>query len=125
MAQGYEIDFLPVGDGERTGDAIVLRYGDIFGARAGQRVVVVDGGFTDTGSRVVDFIRTRYGTTDVDLVISTHPDADHSAGLSVVLEELVVRELWMHLPCEHTDAIANMFRDGRVSDESVSAALRR
>ena len=46
---GYEIDFLPVGDGARSGDAIALRYGNLEGTRAEQTVVVIDGGFTDDG----------------------------------------------------------------------------
>lgn len=125
MPLGYEIDFLPVGNGERAGDAIVLRYGDLFGGRAAQRVVVVDGGFAETGEQVVDFVRTHYGTNVVDLVVSTHPDADHSAGLAVVLEQLAVGELWMHRPWAHTQDIADMFRDGRVTDASVREALRR
>jgi hypothetical protein len=47
----YEIDFLPVGDGARSGDAIALRYGNLEGTRAEQTVVVIDGGFTDDGRR--------------------------------------------------------------------------
>jgi beta-lactamase superfamily II metal-dependent hydrolase len=125
MLPGFEIDFLPVGTGERAGDAIVLRYGDLFGSRQAQRVVVVDGGFGDTGQNVVDFVRANYRTDTVDTVVSTHPDSDHSAGLAVVLEQLKVGRLWMHLPWNHTDDMARMFRDGRVTDESVSVGLRR
>jgi beta-lactamase superfamily II metal-dependent hydrolase len=123
--QGLEIDFLPVGNGDRAGDAIVLRYGNLYGPRQGQRVIVVDGGFADTAESVVSLVRDFYGTDFVDLVVSTHPDADHSAGLAVVLDELAVGELWMHLPWRHRVDIARMIQDGRVTDASVSAALRR
>ena len=61
----------------------------------------------------------------MDVVISSHPDGDHSSGLAVVLENLKVGELWMHKPWEHTTDIARMFRDGRVSDMSVREAVRR
>lgn len=40
---GYEIDFLAVGDGERSGDAIAVRYG----SPGAYRVMVVDGGTKD------------------------------------------------------------------------------
>ena len=73
----------------------------------------------------MSLVREHYRTNLVDLVVSTHPDADHSAGLAVVLENLAVGELWMHLPWQHTDDIARMFQDGRVTDASVAAALRR
>ena len=47
---GYEIDFLPVGD--KSGDAIALRYGNLFGQRTEQTVVVVDGGSEDDTAAV-------------------------------------------------------------------------
>ena len=92
---GYEIDFLAVGE-EQGGDAITLRLGNLFGERKEQTVVVIDGGFADTRKDVVDHLRTHYKTTKVDLVVSTHPDADHSGGLETVLTECDVASLWMH-----------------------------
>lgn len=122
---GYEIDFLPVGEGEQSGDAIALRFGDLYGERSQQTVIVVDGGFKESGEELVKHIKEYYGTSRVDLVVSTHPDADHAGGLEVVLEELEVGCLWMHQPWNHTDDIARMFKDGRVTDETVRRALRR
>jgi len=122
---GYDVDFLPVGEGERGGDAIALRIGDLFGNRDEQFVVVIDGGFKDTGEELVEHIKNYYKTDRVDLVISTHPDADHAGGLEVLLDKLKVGCLWMHQPWNHTDDIAEMFKDGRVSDASVSESLRR
>jgi beta-lactamase superfamily II metal-dependent hydrolase len=124
MEPGYEIDFLPVGK-EQSGDAIALRFGNMFGPRNEQVVVVIDGGFTDDGQKVVDHIRQHYGTNRIDLVVSSHPDSDHAAGLETVLTECQVGCLWMHQPWNHTDDIAKMFKDGRVTDTSVSEALRK
>jgi beta-lactamase superfamily II metal-dependent hydrolase len=120
----YEVDFLPVGDGGRSGDAIAVRFGNLNDPRQ-QYVVVIDGGFSDTGTELVKHIKTYYKTTRVDLVISTHPDADHAAGLAVVLQEFRVGHLLMHRPWEHTQDIARMFRDGRVTDEGVEEKLRK
>ena len=122
---GYEIDFLPVGEGEQSGDAIALRFGNLYGQRSEQTVVVIDGGFKESGEDLVRHIKKYYGTSRVDVVVSTHPDADHAGGLEVVLEELDAGSLWMHQPWEHTDDIARMFKDGRVTDDSVRKALRR
>ena len=122
---GYEIDFLPVGTGECSGDAITFRFGNLHGARAEQGVVVLDAGYQDSGRQLVEHVKNYYRTDSVDVVISSHPDGDHSSGLAVVLENLKVGELWMHKPWEHTTDIAQMFRDGRVTDMSVREAVRR
>lgn len=103
---GMEIDFLPVGTNSKSGDAIALRYGNLRGTRDEQVVVVIDGGFKDTGAAVVAHVREHYGTAHVDIVISTHPDQDHISGLSVVLESLTVGELWMHCPWDHEGRVA-------------------
>jgi len=120
----YEIDFLAVGDNGRSGDAIAARFGNLGGPRTEQTVVVVDGGFRDSGDQIVDHVARYYGTNLIDLVISTHPDADHVAGLEVVLERCGVGQLWMHRPWNHADDIAGMFKDGRVTDNSIRANLR-
>jgi beta-lactamase superfamily II metal-dependent hydrolase len=122
---GYDIDFMAVGDNGKSGDAIALRYGDLNQAPRGQTVVVIDGGFTDDGRKLVDLVRDLYSTDSVDVVVSTHPDSDHANGLQTVLSELSVGQLWMHRPWLHTDDIARMFRDGRVTDSSVREHLRR
>lgn len=124
---GFEIDFLAVGDESKSGDAIALRWGDLHGPRANQTVAVIDGGTLNTGQLLVDFIRTRYATDTVDLVLSTHPDQDHVSGLHPVVDQLKVGCLLIHLPwtIEHTNSIADLFKSGRVSDASVRERLRK
>jgi beta-lactamase superfamily II metal-dependent hydrolase len=94
----YEVDFLPVEHGEKSGDAIALRFSASPFWTGDQVVCVVDGGYTDEGHDLVDHIRKYYETDRVDLVVSTHPDLDHVTGLKVCLEELQVGELLMHRP---------------------------
>ena len=120
----YQVDFFPVGEGAKSGDAIVMRFGD-FSDRTKYQVVVIDGGFLSSGEALVKHILEVYGTNYVELVVSTHPDADHSSGLSVVLDKLLVGKLWLHKPWEHTYAISNMFQDGRVTDMSVAEGIRK
>jgi len=103
---GYEIDFLAVGDESRSGDAIALRYGDLNGPRSAQTVVVIDGGFTDTGTTLVEHIKKYFRTDHVEVVVSTHPEQDHITGLETVLKELSVGNLLMHLPWRHEAALA-------------------
>ncbi len=120
---GYEIDFLPVGDGSKSGDAIAIRYGNLYGSRSEQTVIVIDGGTKVSGQKLVEHIRNYYGTNVVDLVVCTHPDGDHASGLSVVLEELTVKRLWMHRPWEYSSTIRDAISDGRATDNSLAETL--
>ncbi|HEX9503668.1 MAG TPA: MBL fold metallo-hydrolase [Patescibacteria group bacterium] len=121
----YQIDYIPVGDGEKNGDAIALRFGNLAGPRAEQTVVVIDGGFKESGEALVEHIKNYYGTTHVDLVVSTHPDGDHTSGLSVVLEQLTVDVLVMHRPWEHAADIKNMFKSGRITASGLEESLEK
>jgi hypothetical protein len=90
----YEIDFLPVGDGERSGDAIAMRFTRPDNGQLA--VVTVDAGFEKTGIALADFVNARYGTSTVDLAILTHPDGDHIGGMGQLLQRCVVKQLWLH-----------------------------
>ena len=118
---GYEIDMLPVGDGERSGDAIAIRYGN---AAAGYKIMVVDGGTKKSGTALVEHIKQYYQTTKVDYMVCTHPDADHSSGLRVVMDELEVGQLWMHRPWEHSTHVHDFVTDGRVTPNSLKASIK-
>lgn len=106
VAIGYELDFLPVGEESKGGDAIAIRYGNLTGTRSEQTVIVVDGGYLDSGEALVEHIRNHFQTDYVDIVVSTHPDRDHIKGLEVVLRKLGVGQLWMHRPAAHDETVA-------------------
>jgi beta-lactamase superfamily II metal-dependent hydrolase len=116
----YEVDFLAVKPDGKSGDAITARFSTPTGSQA---VMVIDGGFTEIGNDIVSHIRRWYGTSYVDLVVNTHPDADHINGLTTVLEELRVGELLIHQPRQHgySDAQVNP----EAVDELVALARRR
>lgn len=121
----YEVDFLPVGNGEKSGDAIALRFGDLASQdRRDQCVVLIDGGTKESGQALVDHVGKHYHTDHVDLVVNTHPDGDHSSGLTVVLEQLSVGQLWVHRPWDHSERICHMFNDGRITSGGLSARLK-
>lgn len=121
---GYEIDFLPVGEGSKSGDSIVVRWGKLLADPVEQTVIVIDGGYTNSGEAIVSHIRNHYKTETVDCVINTHPDNDHVGGLRYVLENLKVANLLMHCPWHHTDGISSWFKDGRVTDNSVKQSIK-
>nr|BAL57360.1 metallo-beta-lactamase family protein [uncultured Acetothermia bacterium]BAL58876.1 metallo-beta-lactamase family protein [Candidatus Acetothermum autotrophicum] len=122
---GYEVDFLAVGEGERSGDAIALRFGNLAGPRNQQQVWVIDGGTKESGKELVNHIKTYYRTDRVDVVVSTHPDSDHASGLSVVLEEMKVGVLLMHQPWNHAENIRQLFEDERVTPSGIEERVWR
>ena len=117
---GYEIDFIKVGDGERSGDAIAVRYG----SPGAYKVMVVDGGNKDSGQALVHHIKDCYKTNRVDYLVNTHPDSDHASGLEVVLENLQVGEAWVHQPWNYPDTIIHWFKDGRITVDSLRERLQ-
>lgn len=121
---GYEIDFLAVGDGARSGDAIAIRWGNLFGHRDEQFVMVIDGGNKDSGDALVNHIETYYGTSEVNVVLNTHPDADHASGLATVMKELTVGRLWMHRPWERLEHIHELVQDGRITHDSLQDRIK-
>lgn len=117
----FELDFLPVDSGERSGDAICMRYGE---REEEQIVIVIDGGTVETGENLVEHIKNFYNTDVVDHVISTHPDSDHVSGLRKVVEELDVKNVWMHQPWNHAEELKDKFKDTRFTTEGLAKKLR-
>lgn len=120
----YEIDYIPVDGGEKSGDAIAIRFGNLNGFRE-QAVVAIDGGFKESGEQLANHIKNYYGTDRVDLVISTHPDGDHCSGLYAILEKMSVGQLAMHRPWEHAEEIKNSFKDGRITASGLEERLEK
>lgn len=94
MINALEIDFLPVGENSKSGDAIALRFGLYEDLKwKNQKVFIIDGGDLASGEALVKHVREIYNTNIVDRVILTHPDSDHASGLRKVVEELHVRKI--------------------------------
>lgn len=118
----YEIDFLPVGNGDTSGDAIAVRY--VEDGSDDYKIMVIDGGTKESGQALVDHIKKYYETDYVDYVVNTHPDQDHASGLSVVMEQLEVGELWIHRPWLYVSEIIHHFKDQRMTEESLGERLK-
>lgn len=118
----FEVDFLPVGEGEKSGDAIAIRFGDLVSNQ--QTVIVIDGGTQDSGDALVKHLKLHYKTNRVDFAILTHPDGDHASGLRTVLEEMQVGHLLMHRPWQHAADICDMFKSGRLTTAGLKDKLK-
>lgn len=118
----FEIEFLPVGDASKAGDAIVVRYdggdGDFY-------LMVIDGGNVDSGKEVVRHIHKYYGEKAIVAhAILTHCDADHASGLREVLQGLDVTNVWMHLPWLAAAGSLPYFADKKLTAETLAKKLR-
>jgi beta-lactamase superfamily II metal-dependent hydrolase len=96
---GFEVIFRAVGENSNSGDCIAIRYGD-FSDRSKWFLILVDGGWSADGEAFVQEMWEKWGTKHIDLVIMTHPDADHANGLKAILndESVSISALWMHTP---------------------------
>ena len=123
---GYEVEFLPVGSGDCGGDCIVIRHGSLVNPE-NWFITVIDGGYAEDGKKAAEHIRQWYGKTAyVNLLISTHPDADHCNGITSLLENIDVKSIWMHKPWEHGDVVKQLFQSGsQITSTTINDKLRK
>ena len=120
-----EIDFLPVGEENKSGDAIAMRFGHYEdGKWQKQTIFIIDGGNSDSGDALVKHVKEVYKSSIVERVILTHPDGDHASGLRNVVEELQVGKIWMHSPWHYWGDLKDSIKDGRITKNSFSDRLR-
>jgi competence protein ComEC len=77
--------FITVGYGDTQGDAILVKKGDFD--------MVIDGGPVEKKHDVVNFLFER-GVDDIEVLVSTHDDPEHSGGLAYIGENFRVGEVW-------------------------------
>lgn len=75
------VHFLDVGQA----DSILLECGNCF--------ALIDGGNTDDGPTVVEYLR-KQGVEILSLVVGTHTHEDHMGGLGAVLQSFRVNNIW-------------------------------
>ena len=84
-ASGYGqtlyVNYINVGQG----DSILIKVGDCD--------ILIDAGYENYGTTVSDYLKNK-GVDDIELMINTHPDADHCGGLTTVLNDFVVEQVW-------------------------------
>lgn len=117
----YEIRFFPVGKSSKGGDAILIR---LYDAQNNLCVIVIDGGYTEDGQAILDYL-LELGVTRIDLVVNTHPDEDHILGLLTIFEDenIEIGELLMNRPWLDADLKVSYFKDGRITENSLNKLL--
>jgi len=85
--------FITVGYGDTQGDAILIKKGDFD--------MLIDAGPIERKHEVVNFLFEK-GVDDIEVLVSTHDDPEHSGGLSYVGENFRIGEIWR--PAEGSSA---------------------
>ncbi|MBN2121771.1 MBL fold metallo-hydrolase [Candidatus Micrarchaeota archaeon] len=94
------IYFISVGYGDTQGDAILVKKGDFD--------MVIDGGPVAKKYDVVNFLLAK-GVDDIEVLVSTHEDAEHYGGLSYIGEQFRVAEVWR--PAEGSESYSSMLEE--------------
>lgn len=81
LQHSLQVHFIDVGQG----DSILIDFG--------QNEMLIDGGGKSPG--VVDYINS-YIEGSLEVIVATHPHADHIGGLIEVLEDFSVKEVWLN-----------------------------
>lgn len=76
------IHYIDVGQG----DAILVQ-------SAGQNMLI-DAGDNDHGQKVVDYLKS-VGVNQIDIIVGTHPHADHIGGMDTVMRAFPVKAVYM------------------------------
>jgi competence protein ComEC len=81
--------------------------------------ILIDAGKNEAGEAVVDYLK-QLDVDDLELLISTHPDADHSGGLDVVLRNFKVEAVYAP-KVSHT---TNTFKDFLVAVKEEGLTIK-
>jgi beta-lactamase superfamily II metal-dependent hydrolase len=115
----FELDFLAV-ETKKSGDAITF-YCCVNGE---EWVHVIDGGYTETGQKILDHVSKYYGKEHIDVVTVSHSDGDHVLGLKTVLSNGSVGALVMNRPWLYAAELIERFPTYN-SVDALARALRR
>ncbi|SNS86022.1 Metal-dependent hydrolase, beta-lactamase superfamily II [Anaerovirgula multivorans] len=78
-----KVHFIDVGQG----DATLVQ-------TPNNKTILIDAGDREWGSKVADYIESQ-GINTIDVVIATHPHADHIGGMADVIDSLNVEQIYM------------------------------
>ena len=101
------VNYINVGQG----DSIFIKVGDCD--------ILIDAGTASYGSTVSNYLKNQ-SVDDIELMINTHPDSDHCGGLTQVLKDHVVEQVWISKDTSKTTAAYKNFTSA-VTSEGLTA----
>jgi beta-lactamase superfamily II metal-dependent hydrolase len=112
---------VPSYDASLTVHFIDVGQGDATLIEAHDATILVDGG--EASANVAEYLRAQ-GIQDLDLVVATHPHADHIGGLVDVLSQFNVREIWTNGDTADTQTYSS-FAAAVANEQAAGAVVRK
>ena len=106
-APTLSVTYINVGQG----DSILIKVEDCD--------ILIDAGTSSYGSTVSSYLKSK-GVDDLELVINTHPDADHCGGLAQVFKDFVVEQVWISKDTSKTTTAYKNFTSA-ITSEGLTA----
>lgn len=85
------------------------------------KVILIDAGDNNQKARVLKYLK-QYGVKKIDILIGTHPDADHIGGLSAVIDNLEVAKIYMPKYTKNTKTYETLLRSIQNKGLKISTA---
>lgn len=101
------VNYINVGQG----DSILIKVGDCD--------ILIDAGTASYGSTVSSYLKSK-GVDDIELMVNTHPDSDHCGGLTQVLKDYAVEEVWISKNTDKSTAAYTNFTSA-IKSEGLTA----
>lgn len=99
-------DTAPPAEGVLEVHIIDVGNADCILVRQGESAMLIDAGERGDADTILDYLDT-YGVERLDLVVATHPHADHIGSMAVVIQEVEVGEFLMaYMPEDSTPTTA-------------------
>jgi competence protein ComEC len=73
------------------------------------KTMLIDAGNNDKESLMLDYLN-KYRITKIDIVVGTHPDADHIGGLDKVIDHLAIGKIYMPKVQSNTKTFESLLR---------------
>jgi len=112
---------VPTYDASLTVHFIDVGQGDATLIESDDATILVDGG--EANANVTEYLQAQ-GIHDLDLVVATHPYADHIGGLIDVLDQFNVREIWTNGDAADTQTYSS-FAAAVANEQTAGAVVRK
>jgi len=108
--------------GKLTVSFINVGQGDsIFIQTPSGKTMLIDAGMPEMGERVIDYIKSR-GVNKIDILVGTHPHADHIGGIPAVIENFQIGKFYMPKVTTTTKTFEDVLRAAKAKGLSINVA---
>lgn len=114
LAQDHRlvVHYIDVGQGDAT---LILT--------PGGKSMLIDAGNNNQGDTVLSYLRS-VGVKQIDVLIGTHPDADHVGGMDIIIDNFPIRNFYMPMKYHQTKTFDDVLRAAKKNHLPVQEAAR-